>query len=366
MMNASASKTGIELRLRAGFPAFSLETDLRLPGRGVTAIFGHSGSGKTTLLRCVAGLQRPEAALIRVNGETWQDDAGAAFVPVHQRRLGYVFQEAALFPHLDVRGNLEYGQRRRQITDTQSLDWMTSLLGIGDLLGRSTEKLSGGERQRVAIARALLADPQLLLMDEPMSSLDQERRREIFPYLEKLGSELSIPILYVTHSPEEVVRLAEHLVLLSKGRVEASGPVAETLARLDLPGNLHEDLGVLVEGKALSYQADYGLLPVLFSGGTLLIPHGKLTQGTRVRVQIKARDVSLSRMKPEETSILNLIPCVLEGQEILQGRAHVLLRLNAGGTVLLAQITRLSYDRLSLAPGCSLWAQIKSMALVSE
>jgi molybdenum ABC transporter ATP-binding protein len=225
------------------------EVDLELPGRGVTGLFGHSGSGKTTLLRCIAGLVRAPKGRLVFRGEVWQDEN--TWVPTHRRSLGYVFQEASLFPHLTVMGNLRYGQKRAPAPvaaeDRVSLDQAIALLGIDHLLTRKPDRLSGGERQRVAIARALAVSPRVLLMDEPLAALDIARKQEILPYLERLHDELAIPVLYVSHAPDEVARLADHLVVMDGGRVLASGPLKETLARLDLPTAFSEDAGVVIE-----------------------------------------------------------------------------------------------------------------------
>ncbi|MBS3934962.1 MAG: molybdenum ABC transporter ATP-binding protein, partial [Sulfuritalea sp.] len=219
----------IHARFRHAYPGFTLAVDLTLPGRGVTALFGHSGSGKTTLLRCIAGLERAQGRLT-VNGETWQDDA--SFLPTHRRALGYVFQEASLFSHLTVRGNLDYGMKRcPRRPAAAEFEKTVDLLGIGALLERKPERLSGGERQRVAIARALLTLPRLLLMDEPLASLDPARKNEIIPYLERLHGALEIPVLYVSHATDEVARLADHIVVMADGRALASGPLGATLAR---------------------------------------------------------------------------------------------------------------------------------------
>ncbi|MDP1536360.1 MAG: molybdenum ABC transporter ATP-binding protein [Burkholderiales bacterium] len=237
-------------RFRHGYPGFTLDVDLELPSRGVTALFGHSGSGKTTLLRCIAGLERTANGYLAIDGTLWQD--GASFLPTHRRPIGYVFQEASLFPHLSVRGNLEYGAKRAQSLPAReggagggranlcrpaSADFshIVELLGIGTLLDRKPERLSGGERQRVAIARALLTAPRLLLMDEPLAALDLARKNEILPYLERLHDELEIPVLYVSHAPDEVARLADHLVVMDGGRAVAQGPLADVLSRIDLP-----------------------------------------------------------------------------------------------------------------------------------
>ncbi|RZJ17028.1 MAG: molybdenum ABC transporter ATP-binding protein, partial [Haliea sp.] len=218
------------MKLWLARPEFSLGVDLKLPARGITAVFGPSGSGKTTLLRCVAGLERANDALVRIGDEDWQDDSRGVFLPVWRRPLGYVFQEASLFDHLDVRGNLDYGRKRASEDQAIALDAVIELLGIGHLLARRTSQLSGGERQRVAIARGLAAQPRILLLDEPLASLDHARRQEILPWLEKLRDELRIPMLYVTHSAAEVARLADTLVVLNQGKVVAAGPVAETLS----------------------------------------------------------------------------------------------------------------------------------------
>jgi molybdate transport system ATP-binding protein len=233
----------IHARFRLPYPAFTLDIDVDLPAGGVTAVFGRSGSGKTTLLRCIAGLEQTLDGSLIVNGETWQD--GSYRRPVHQRALGYVFQEARLFPHLSVAANLDFGRRRIAESERRvSLAQVVELLGIAHLLERRPERLSGGERQRVAIARALATSPRLLLMDEPLAALDQARKQEILPYLERLHDELAIPVLYVSHSPDEVARLADHIVLMEDGRAVAQGPLTETLARVDLPLRLGEDVGL--------------------------------------------------------------------------------------------------------------------------
>ena len=242
----------IQARFRKGWQDFTLDVDLQLPGRGITALFGHSGSGKTTLLRCFAGLgSRPQGRCL-VNGEVWQDEH--QFLPPHRRAIGYVFQDANLFPHLTVRNNLLYGQRRSRGTPAIALDQAITLLGIEHLLHRKPAELSGGEKQRVGIARALSVSPQLLLMDEPLAALDLARKREILPYLETLHDELQIPILYVTHSPDEVARLAQHLVLLRAGQVLACGPTLTLMTRLDLP--LSEGDGAAVPLQATIVQTD--------------------------------------------------------------------------------------------------------------
>ncbi len=364
-MNAMPDTALLRTRLLRCHAGFTLDVDLVLPGRGVTALFGHSGSGKTTCLRLIAGLERAPGVFLEVNGEVWQDDARGIFVPVHRRALGYVFQEAALFPHLSVSKNLEYGKKRRLSDRTVDDRALVTLLGIGHLLDRRPHTLSGGERQRVAIARALLAGPRLLLMDEPLASLDLARKREILPYLERLHDTLDIPVIYVSHSPDEVARLADHLVLLENGRVVAAGPLAPTLARLDLPADFANDVGIVIDGVAGSYDTGYRLLTVTFDGGRLRVVHDPVPPGGRLRLRIKNRDVSIALEPPSGSSILNLLPAVITGESASDGTGHMLLGLEVGGTRLTASITRLSHDQLRLRPGLQVHAQIKAVSVLA-
>jgi molybdate transport system ATP-binding protein len=358
----------IDIRLQVDFKDFALDVDLSLPGRGVSALYGHSGSGKTTCLRCIAGLEKAANGLIRINGETWQDSAKGIFLPPHKRSLGYVFQEASLFPHLTVKGNLEFGLRRIPAQERRvQLEHASELLGIDHLLAREAGKLSGGERQRVGIARALLTSPKILLLDEPLAALDSKRKSEILPYLERLHDELEIPMLYVSHSQDEVARLADHLVLLSDGKVLASGAIGETLARLDLPLAMGDDAGVVVEGTVSAYDSHYQLLTVRLPGSelTIRVAHSPLQPGKPLRFKIQARDVSLNLQPDEHSSILNRLPVTVVSEVPADNAAHVLVRMDAGGTPLLARITRFSRDQLQLHPGQQLWAQIKSVALLA-
>lgn len=358
----------IHTRLKLNYSGFALDIDLQLPGRGVTALYGHSGSGKTTCLRCIAGLEQAEQGFIQVNDEIWQDSDKRIFVPPHKRALGYVFQEASLFPHLSVRANLEFGLRRiprqqRRVDITHA----TELLGIGHLLDRDPQNLSGGERQRIGIARALLTSPKLLLMDEPLAALDTQRKNEILPYLQRLHDELDIPVLYVSHSQDEVARLADHLVLLSNGKALASGAIGETLARLDLPLALGDDAGVVIEGHVSAYDADYQLLTLQLPNTDLSIrvAHSPMAEGQALRCKVQARDISLSLQGVEQSSILNRLPVTVISEIGADNAAHVLIRLNAAGTPLLARITRYSRDHLGVHPGQQLWAQIKAVAVLA-
>ncbi len=353
----------IRARFRLDRSDFRLDVGLDLPGRGVTALFGHSGSGKTTLLRLIAGLEQAEGGELSVNGQVWQDRA--TFLPTYRRPLGYVFQEASLFPHLNIRRNLEFGMKRVDAAARKvSLDRAIDLLGIGHLLERKPASLSGGERQRVGIARALAVSPRILLMDEPLAALDLVRKREILPYLERLHDELQIPVLYVSHAPDEVARLADHIVVMDAGKAVASGPLTETLARLDLPIRLGEDAGVVLDGVVAERDPQWHLARVEFAGGGVWVRDGGHEIGHHVRVRILARDVSLALARHDGTSILNILPAVVA--EIVDDAhpAQALVRMNVGGSPLVARLTRRSVHALALAPGQSIYAQIKAVALI--
>jgi len=354
----------IQARFRLDWPGFVLNVDLQLPGRGITALFGHSGSGKTALLRCIAGLEQV-AGFLSVAGEVWQDDAARRFLPTWQRPLGYVFQESSLFPHLSVRRNLEYGLKRLKAEDRRvSLEYAIELLGIGPLLERLPGLLSGGERQRVAIARALAVSPRLLLMDEPLAALDLERKQEILPYLQRLHDELEIPLLYVSHAPDEVARLADHLVAIEAGRVVASGPITEILSRLDLPIRLGEDTGVVLDAVVAERDATWHLARADFAGGQFWVRDAGFPIGRPVRVRVLARDVSLALEKQTGTSILNTLPATVVEIANDTHPALVLVKLQLGGSPLVARLTKRSVANLDLQPGDAIWAQIKAVALI--
>ncbi len=355
----------IHAHFAAAWPGFTLNVDLELPGRGVSALFGHSGSGKTTLLRCLAGLEPQIKGFLSFKGAVWQDQQRNIFLPTHRRPIGYVFQEASLFPHLSVRNNLDYGRKRVNGGHRISLDPAVELLGINHLLDRMPDRLSGGERQRVAIARALATSPELLLMDEPLAALDLKRKNEILPYLERLRDQLEIPVIYVSHLPDEVARLADHLVLLNEGRVIASGGLRETLARLDLPTAFTEDAGVVIEAVVANHDQAYHLTQLDFPGGSVIVARRPEAIGRHLRFRVHARDVSLSLTRAEGVSILNLLPATVTDIADADTPAHVLVRLDAGGTPIIARITRRSLDHLNIAPGQPLWAQIKAVALLA-
>jgi molybdate transport system ATP-binding protein len=354
--------TSIQARFRLGWPGFTLDVDLSLPCRGVTALFGQSGSGKTTLLRCVAGLERAPQGFLAMNGDIWQD--GKRWLPTHRRPLGYVFQESSLFPHLTVLGNLRYGAKRIGTERRVSLDPAIELLGIGHLLDRKPDRLSGGERQRVGIARALAVSPRILLMDEPLAALDHQRKKEILPYLERLHNELDIPVLYVTHSPDEVARLADHLVVLEDGRVRVHGPLAETLSRLDLPIRLGEDVGTVLEATVGTIDEAWHLARMDFPGGGLWTRDHGVPVGRKVRVRVLARDVSLAREHPGPSSIQNVLSARVEAIADDEHPGLALVRAAVGDSVLVARLTKRSAQELGIGIGQHLWVQVKSVALM--
>lgn len=361
----AAIHSAIRARFKFDYAGFSLDVDLDLPGRGVTALFGHSGSGKTTCLRAIAGLERAPGGFLKVNGEVWQDEVRGVFLPTCQRPLGYVFQEASLFPHLNIQRNLEYGLKRVPQRDRRvSLNQAIELLGIDHLLGRLPDALSGGERQRVGIARALAVSPRILLMDEPLAALDSKRKSEILPYLERLHDELEIPILYVSHSQDEVARLADYLVLMENGRVLASGIQSEVLTRSGLSDRLDEDAGVVLKGTVTEVDRDWNLACVTFAGGKLWLRDSGIPLGQRIRIRILAQDISLTREPHTGTSILNILPVVILRMEEDTHPALVRVCLDAGGATLLASLTRRSAALLDLQPGQAVWAQIKAVALI--
>ncbi|MBK7815440.1 MAG: molybdenum ABC transporter ATP-binding protein [Rhodocyclaceae bacterium] len=354
----------IEARFKLDYPAFTLDVNLNLPDAGITALFGPSGSGKTTLLRAIAGLERVAGGRLVVDGHVWQHDS--VFLPVHQRPLGYVFQEASLFPHLSVRGNIDYGRRRSgHALDDGALNRIVDLLGIGTLLSRRPAGLSGGERQRVALARALAVGPRLLLMDEPLAALDFQRKREALPYLERLRAELKIPIFYVSHAPDEVARLADHLVVLEAGRVQAQGPLKQVLADVATPIRLGEDAGSVIDGTVAERDAHWQLARVEFPGGGFWVRDEGHEIGRRVRLRVLARDVSIAlREECRATSVLNHLSVRVEA---IAGDLHpalTLVRLAAEGQSLVARVTRRSAEALALEPGKQVWAQIKAVAVI--
>ncbi len=348
----------VDVRHRQG--AFNLAAAFSAPTPGVVALFGPSGSGKSTLVNIVSGLLRPDAGTVRLGGELLTDTAAGTAVAVERRRMGYVFQDARLFPHLTVAGNLQYGLRRAASPGEIELDEVVQLLGLEPFLARRPHRLSGGERARVALGRALLSQPRLLLLDEPLASLDLPRRQEVLPYLEALRERLKIPILYVSHQFEEVLRLATHLVLLDAGTVTAHGPVSELALQPALQAIVGAELtGAVFDCPVLRVDAD-GDAELAVGSGILKASVPGASAGARVRLHVLARDVILSLTPLNGVSVRNALPGVVRS---LASDAHgVLVSVDVGGTRVLARITPAAQRALRLNPGTSVWALFKAVS----
>lgn len=354
----------LEVSLRRRLGDFTLEIDFTAPAPGIVALFGRSGAGKTSVVHAIAGLLRPEAGRIRIGDTVLFDSQAGIDLRPERRRLGYVFQDARLFPHMSVGRNLRYGLVRAP-QEGRAIDFATvvDLLGIGHLLDRRPHDLSGGERQRVALGRALLAQPRLLLMDEPLAALDAERKAELLPYLEKLHERLALPIVYVTHAIDEVARLADSLVVIEAGRVAAAGSLADVLARHDLPllGDREDALNV-IEAVVAGQEPARGLTRLAFAGGELVVPAIERPAGSRIRLRLAARDIVLATARPQGISIRNVlageVAAVAEGK---RGAALVTVRI--GETVLHARVTADAVHELGLAAGKPVFALVKSVAI---
>jgi molybdate transport system ATP-binding protein len=351
----------LSVTLSHAFEGFTLEASFEAPP-GVTALFGRSGAGKTTLVNAVAGLVRPNAGRVAVDDWTLFDTDKRLWLAPHKRRIGYVFQEGRLFPHLSVRQNLLYGRWFAPGNDGARYDHVVDLLGLGTLLERRPGTLSGGEKQRVAIGRALLSDPKLLLMDEPLAALDEARKAEIMPYLERLRDETRTPILYVSHSVAEVARLATTVVALSEGRVVRAGPTAEVLSDPDAAPMLGvRDAGAVLWGRVRAHHPD-GLTELQVSAGPLLLPQINAPVGSEVRIRIEARDVILALDRPQGLSALNILAAKVTALRPGHGPGMV-VQLRVGQDLILARITRRSAEALGVAPGLSCYAIMKTVAV---
>lgn len=356
----------IEVHVQKQLADLQLDIAFKAESRGITAIFGRSGAGKTSLIQAISGGMRPDAGRIVVGDRVFFDSAAKIDMPIHTRQVGYVFQESRLFPHLSVRNNLTYGYKRAGGTRHFEFDDAVDLLGIGHLLNRRPHKLSGGERQRIAIGRALLAQPSLLLMDEPLSSLDPARKSELLPYIEGIRDELDLPILYISHAFNEVVRLADHIVLIDGGKVVRSGPLLEVASDPDLSPLIGRfESGSVLECTVFRHDEEVALSSLAFSGGQLRVPQVDLPVGAQVRVRIRARDVALSLSEPMDISITNRLRGTLLSLSERDG-PYVEILVDVGGATLRSLITRESAARLALKPGTTLWALVKSVALDSR
>lgn len=358
----------LEVSIRHSFAGFDLSADFSVPN-GVTAVFGPSGSGKTTIVNGVAGLLRPDAGRIVLNGAPLFEAARARFVPPHKRRIGYVFQDARLFPHMSVAQNLRYGARFAKARNPQEFDRIVDLLGLEALLKRQPNALSGGEKQRVAIGRALLSDPQLLLMDEPLAALDDARKSEILHYLERVHAQAQLPILYVSHSMAEVARLATSLVLLKQGRVVASGALETVLADPQAVGAFGvREAGAVLSATLAAQEAD-GLTRLETGGGSVWLPQVAGQVGDALRLRILAQDVMLATERPQAISALNILSARIESLHDGAGPG-VLVRLSLGREAtqaqLLARITRRSAQALSLKAGQPVFAVLKAVSVARD
>lgn len=356
-------------RFDVAFPEFHLQAEIDLPCAGANVIFGASGSGKSTLLRCLAGLERSPSGFLQVGEEVWQDEAKGIFLPTHKRAVGVVFQEPRLFPHMSVLSNLRYGFERIPPPDRAiSPEQVIAVLGIGHLLDRRPHRLSGGEKQRVAIGRALLASPRLMLMDEPLASLDANRKREILPFILRLKGEFGIPIIYVSHDIDEVLQLVDRIVILEAGRVAAVGPVAEVFSRLDLRGHIEPSLlGAALDTRVAGHEPEFSLTRVEFMGRQMYIPHQNAEVGQPVRLHVLARDVSLTLDPPGcRASALNILPGIITEVGLVDiGGYSVDVKLDVG-CPLLATVTRKSFANLGLRPGLQVYALIKAVQMAHE
>lgn len=344
-------------------PTFTVEAKFSIPDRGVLGIFGPSGSGKTTLLRCIAGLEKGVLGSIELEQDVWLTASRSR--PVQDRNIGYVFQDSRLFPHLSVLDNLEYGSRRKHgASDVLIRDELLELLNIEHLLERRASQLSGGEIQRVAIARALMKNPQLLLLDEPLSSLDQSRKREILPFLGKLHEELNIPMIYVSHSLEEVSFLCDSMLVLEQGRVVFAGDIHETLVSSLSPLAKAENAAAILDGNVSKQEKDFQISTVHTSNGNAMQVPGILPIGQHVRLRLRASDISLSKTVATDSSILNILEGVIN-EVVEQQQTHVLLQVDVNQDILLVRVTIKSFKLLALEPGQKVFVQIKAVSIHS-
>jgi molybdate transport system ATP-binding protein len=355
----------LDIQIQLQRPQFQLDVALQLPASGISVVYGASGSGKTTLLRCLAGLEPQTRGRVKVDDEWWQDSDRGLHLPTHRRTLGYVFQEASLFQHLNVRDNMAFGLRHsRDPQGVQRLAQISQWLGLEHLLQRQTVHLSGGERQRVAIARALVTQPRVLLLDEPLTALDPARRLEVIPWLLRLREQLQVPMVWVTHSVDELTRLGDHLVVMDQGRVRLSGPLAETLVQLRAPLLPESEQGALLTGRVSHIDEQWHLARIDVAGSDLWVQDQGLDLGQDIRLRLLARDLSISTQEPVHTSIQNHWSVRIIDVQEQDHPAQCLLRLQHASGILLARITHRAWAQLQLQAGQQVWAQFKSVAVV--
>ncbi len=356
--------TTLLINARIDYPDFDLDISHRFGLDGITALFGPSGCGKSTLLRIIAGLENRAEGRIAFGDETWLETERGIFVPPHRRGVGYVFQDARLFPHLSVAGNLRYAARRSAKIDHRiDFDDVVAALDLGALLPRRVGALSGGERQRAAIGRTLLTRPRLLLMDEPLAALDIQRKAEILPHIERLPRVFGVPVIYVTHAIDEVARLADRVVLLASGRTIAAGPVQDIFERLDLgPATGRFEAGVVLTARVAAHDPRYRLTHLDHHGQGISIPAVDVGVNERIRVRIRARDVALTLRKPEAISIRNILSGTIAKIAEDAETAYAEVLVDIGGGKLRARLTRESVADLALAPGVPVYALVKSVS----
>ncbi len=360
-------KNLLTAKFKMDYAGFNLDVDLNLPAKGVTVVFGPSGSGKTTLLRCLSGLERAPSGYMKLAGQVWQDEE--TFLPIQERKVGLVFQESRLFPHLNIQENLLYGYQRTQPAERNlHLDEVVQVLNLNALLKRTPEKLSGGERQRVSIGRALLISPKLLLMDEPLASLDMQLKAEIIPFIKRIEGEFKTPVIYVTHSMNEVLQLVDTMVILKSGKVVNFGPVEKVFSDVRLRGAVEDEhLGAVLETLVAEHDEEFGLTRLDFMGQALNVPRQNIPVGQSLRVHIHSKDVSISTAPPAgATSVLNILKAKVEKIGILDSKGYsVDIELDAGRPIL-ATITRKSLANLNLKPRQPVFAHIKAIKMVHE
>lgn len=361
---SSSIVANLKTSLRSDAQVFELEVNSEFPSQGITAILGESGSGKTTLLRCIAGLEKKVLGQLRVGDTTWLDENQC--VPTHKREIGFVFQDARLFEHLNVYGNLQFAiKRSHEKVNKAFYEEVVSALDIGALLQHKPEQLSGGEKQRVAIARALLIKPKMLIMDEPLASLDNARKQDLLNYLLALQNTFQLPMLYVSHSTEEVCKLADHVIVLKQGKVFIQGSINEVFSSAQLPHIYRQETSTIIKATVIEKNERWNLIRAEFDGNELWLQDQNQAVGQPVRLRILASDVSLSLKDEKESTIMNRLEGRIAGIELDKSGATALVTIDLMRTEVVAQVTRKSIDDLFLMVGMTIWAQIKSVAIMS-